>query len=102
MRIRAEREASYKPVIDIRVETNPLTIRLSDNGRGIAPDHRDRIFRAYWSLKEKSKRRGLGLFIAKSNAEDLKGNLTLSDAADRQTGRLHEFVLELPDSAVVP
>jgi signal transduction histidine kinase len=101
MKIRADREASYRPAIDIRVDTDPLTIRFSDNGRGIAPDHRERVFRAYWSLKEKSKRRGLGLFIAKSNAEDLKGTLTLSDKADKQTGRLHEFVLELPDSAVV-
>ncbi len=102
MKIRADREAGYRPVIEVRIETDPLTIRFSDNGRGIAPDHRERVFRAYWSLKEKSKRRGLGLFIAASNAEDLKGKLTLSDKADKQTGRLHEFVLELPDSAVVP
>jgi signal transduction histidine kinase len=101
MTIRSQRESSYEPRITVRVETEPLTIRFSDNGRGIAPDHRERVFRAYWSLKEKSKRRGLGLFIAKSNAEDLKGGLSLSDKADPQTGRLHEFVLELPDSAVV-
>ena len=101
MRVRAERERSYRPIIDIRIETDPLTIRLTDNGRGIAPDHRERVFRAYWSLKEKSKRRGLGLFIAASNAADLKGQLTLSERVDRETGRLHEFVLELPDSAVV-
>jgi signal transduction histidine kinase len=101
MKIRADREASYRPAIDIRIEADPLTIRFSDNGRGIAPDHRERVFRAYWSLKEKSKRRGLGLFIAASNAEDLKGKLTLSEKADRQTGRLHEFVLELPDAAVI-
>ena len=101
MKIRADREASYRPAIDVHIETDPLTIRFSDNGRGIAPDHRNRVFRAYWSLKEKSKRRGLGLFIAASNAEDLKGKLTLSEKADRQTGRLHEFILELPDAAVV-
>jgi signal transduction histidine kinase len=101
MKMRADREASYQPSIDIRIETNPLMISFCDNGRGIAPDHRERVFRAYWSLKEKSKRRGLGLFIAASNATDLKGRLTLSDKPDKRTGRLHEFVLELPDSAVV-
>lgn len=101
MKIRASREASYRPVIDVRIETNPFTIRISDNGRGIAPDHRERVFRAYWSLKEQSKRRGLGLFIAASNAEDLKGKLTLSDKVDKLTGRLHEFVLELPDAVIV-
>ena len=102
MKMRADREAAYRPVIELRIDTDPLTLRYSDNGPGIAPDHRERIFRAYWSLKEKAKRRGLGLFIAASNAEDLKGKLTLSDKGDKQTGRLHEFVLELPDSALVP
>jgi signal transduction histidine kinase len=101
MKIRSDRESSYRPKIDVHIDNAPLTIRFSDNGRGIAPDHRERVFRAYWSLKEKSKRRGLGLFIAASNAEDLKGRLTLSDKADRQTGRLHEFILELPDSSIV-
>lgn len=101
MKIRADREAGFRPAIYIRIDTDPLTIRFSDNGRGIASDHRDRVFRAYWSLKEKSKRRGLGLFIAKSSAEDLKGRLSLSDKPDKKTGRLHEFVLELPDSVVV-
>lgn len=102
MKLRANREATYAPVISVQIETNPLVLRFSDNGRGIAPDHRERIFRAYWSLKEKSKRRGLGLYIAASNAADLKGRLSLSDKPDKQTGRLHEFVLELPDGAVVP
>ncbi len=45
---------------------------------------------------------GWASFIAASNAADLKGRLTLSDKPDKKTGRLHEFVLELPDSAVVP
>lgn len=101
MRIRAGRERSYRPTIDIRVTADPLRIRFSDNGRGIAPGHRERVFRAYWSLKEKSKRRGLGLFIAQANAKELKGELTLSDKEDENTGRLHEFVLDLPDSSVV-
>lgn len=100
MKIRADREAAYRPAIEVRIETSPLEIHFSDNGRGIAPDHRERVFRAYWSLKEKSKRRGLGLFIAASNATDLKGRLTLSEKADKLTGRLHEFILELPNSAV--
>lgn len=101
MKIRSDRERAYEPVIDVQIAVNPLRIVFSDNGRGIAPDHRERIFRAYWSLKEKTKRRGLGLFIAASNAEDLKGSLTLSENPDKATGRLHEFILELPDSAVV-
>lgn len=101
MKMRAAREASYVPTVSVRIEADPPTICFSDNGRGIAPDHSEKVFRPFWSLKEKSKRRGLGLFIARENATYLGGQLTLSDKADRQTGRLHEFVLELPERALV-
>jgi signal transduction histidine kinase len=96
--IRAERESAYMPTITIGLSSDPPTIRFSDNGRGIAPENREKIFRPFWSLKEKSKRRGLGLFIARENATYLGGTLTLSDFPDKATERLHEFVLELPQA----
>lgn len=102
MQLRSARESRYVPTISIRVDMDPPTIYFRDNGRGIAPDNREKIFRPFWSLKEKSKRRGLGLFIARENATYLGGQLTLSDKQDRQTGRLHEFILELPENALVP
>ncbi len=101
MQLRAARESRYVPTISVRIEMDPPTIYFRDNGRGIAPDHREKVFRPFWSLKEKSKRRGLGLFIARENAAYLGGQLMLSEKADGQTGRLHEFILELPESAVV-
>jgi signal transduction histidine kinase len=101
MQLRAARESGYVPNISARIEMDPPTIYFRDNGRGIAPDNREKVFRPFWSLKEKSKRRGLGLFIARENATYLGGRLILSEKADRQTGRLHEFILELPETAVV-
>ncbi len=101
MQLRAARESRYIPTISVRIEMDPPTIYFRDNGRGIAPENREKVFRPFWSLKEKSKRRGLGLFIARENATYLGGQLILSEKADRQTGRLHEFVLELPESSVV-
>ncbi len=97
--MRAERESRYVPSICVELETDPPTIRFRDNGRGISPEHRERIFRPFWSLKEKNKRRGLGLFIARENANYLGGRLMLSERTDKDSGRLHEFVLELPQSA---
>lgn len=101
MQLRAAREARYVPTISVRIERSPPAIYFRDNGRGITPENRDRIFRPFWSLKEKTKRRGLGLYIARENAEYLGGQLLLTEKVDRQTGRLNEFVLELPQSAVV-
>jgi signal transduction histidine kinase len=101
MDMRSARESQYVPTITVRIEMNPPTITFSDNGRGIAPDNREKVFRPFWSLKEKSKRRGLGLFIARENATYLGGQLTLAEKPDRETGRFHEFILELPDEIAV-
>lgn len=100
MDMRASREASYKPRITLEVLENPPTILYADNGPGIALENRERIFRSFFSLKEKPKRRGLGLFIGRECAEYLGGTLTLDENPSQETGRLNRFVLELPGSVV--
>lgn len=101
MKMRASRESRYVPTISIKIDTDPVTICFSDNGRGIAVENQEKVFRPFWSLKEKSKRRGLGLYIARENATYMGGRLTLSPKVDTDTKRLHEFVLELPEGATV-
>ena len=98
MDLRASRELGYKPTISIEVLDNPPTILYADNGPGIAPENRERIFRSFFSLKEKPKRRGLGLFIGRECAEYIGGTLTLDESPSKDTGRLNRFVLELPES----
>jgi len=95
--IRSERERSFQPRIKVAVESGPPTLTFEDNGRGIAPENRDQIFKAFFSLKESRRRRGLGLFIAREAAEHHGGTLILDDKADAQTGRYHRFILELPE-----
>lgn len=99
--VRRDNEPEFQPRITISVEVKPFMLTYEDNGRGIAKENREKVFRAFFSLKEKSKRRGLGLFIARECAEYHGGTLTLDDHADREMGRLHRFVLELPDEAVL-
>ena len=101
LEVRSQHEPSFQPRITIAVEDNPLTIIYEDNGRGTAKENRENIFRAFFSLKEKSKRRGLGLYIARDCAEYHGGTLTLDEKINRDTGRLHRFVLTLPDAVVV-
>ena len=97
LRLRKEHEPALQPRIAIAVDIEPLTISYADNGRGIARENREKVFRAFFSLKEKAKRRGLGLFIARECAAYHGGSLTLEDRVDSQTGRLHRFVLQFPD-----
>jgi signal transduction histidine kinase len=101
MQMRRERERQLKPTIRIAMHDGPPTIIYEDNGRGIAPDNREKIFKPFFSLKEKAKRRGLGLFIARECAQYNGGSLTLADHVDPETGRLHRFVLELPNDTSV-
>ena len=99
--LRKQHEPDFVPCVTIRIDADPLTVTYEDNGRGIAAENREKIFRAFFSLKEKSKRRGLGLFIARDCAEYHGGTLGLDPHVNQDTGRLHRFVLELPDEVVV-
>jgi signal transduction histidine kinase len=99
--MRAEREPRFKPSITLTVESGPPTITFEDNGRGIALENREKVFNAFFSLKEKARRRGLGLFIAREAAQHHGGTLTLDEHRNRETGRLHRFILEFPESAQV-
>jgi signal transduction histidine kinase len=101
LRIRGNREKGFTPTIRVTVSGNPPSIVYQDNGLGIDPENSDRVFRAFFSLKEKSKRRGLGLFIARECAEFGGGSLTLDDHVDPDTGRLHRFTFELPEGRLV-
>lgn len=101
LRMRSSRDGTFSPIIRISLRDRPLTLIYEDNGRGIAPENREKIFRAFFSLKEKAQRRGLGLYIARECAEFNGGSLVLDEHVDPETGRLHRFTLELPESKVV-
>ncbi len=101
MDIRAKQQTGYVPELTITLQDEPLVLTVTDNGTGVAPENIERVFRPFWSLKERSKRRGLGLFVARDHANHLGGALTLSSKPDPETGRLHRFILELPEGALV-
>lgn len=99
LEMRSTRDSSFEPKITIIAHDNPPTIIYEDNGPGIEPENKEKIFQPFFSLKEKAKRRGLGLFIARECAEYNDGSLILEDRRDPSTGRLHRFTFELPKTA---
>ena len=101
LQMRKARESAFRPTITIVAHDSPPTIIYEDNGRGIAPENREKVFKAFFSLKEKSKRRGLGLFIARECAQFNGGTLELEDIRNPETGRLHRFTLELPNTSEI-
>lgn len=92
----AGKQAGKKSTISIALLPSPPTIVFEDNGPGIAQENRERVFRSFFSLKEKSKRRGLGLFIARECANYMGATLTLDANPHNPNGRLNRFTLELP------
>ena len=70
---------------------SPSRITFEDNGPGISPSYADRVFELFFSLKEKSKRRGMGLYIARECAQFNGGSLTL-DPEPNGRGKFTKFI----------
>jgi two-component system, NtrC family, sensor histidine kinase HydH len=67
-----------KDVKAIEVELkkeNKLTITITDNGKGLAPDYKDKIFTPYYSTKANGS--GIGLSIASRFTEAAKGKIAI-------------------------
>jgi signal transduction histidine kinase len=79
-----------------RLAGNDVQIRISDNGIGIAPEYRDRIFEPFVQVEENFARRqegtGLGLAISRELAIGMGGSLSV----ESELGCGSTFTLTLP------
>ena len=85
----------YRPVVSIstKQEGNKIVISIRDNGNGIPPEIKDKIFNPFFTTKPTGQGTGLGLsisydIIAKGHQGDLKVN--------SKAGEFTEFVIGLP------
>ncbi len=62
-------------MIHFIVGKNKYQIDITDNGRGIAPFHLDKIFEMFYRGTEASQGSGLGLYIVKETVNKLKGKI---------------------------
>lgn len=75
------------------IATNRGTIEIAveDNGGGIDPDVRDRLFEPFVSTKDVGKGTGLGLAVCRGLVEAAGGTIRVEDGNDGA-----RFILELP------
>lgn len=71
--------------IEIRtsVESNELRIDIRDDGHGISPEHRERVFAPYFTTKDTGT--GLGLFVCRNIVEQNDGRIELSATSPEGT-----------------
>ncbi len=98
-RARGGAAAGGKDVVEVSVERGGGTIVLdvADNGCGIVPADRERIFEPLFTTKPEGKGTGLGLYMSRLLVEEgLKGKIALHDRGDGWT----LFRITLPAAAV--
>ncbi|SPL91671.1 probable two-component sensor kinase [[Actinomadura] parvosata subsp. kistnae] len=91
----AERHAESQIIVTLRRQGDEAVLEVVDDGTGIAPEHREKVFERFTRLDASRSRdaggTGLGLPIAREIATAHLGTLTIEDS---DTGA--RFVLRLP------
>lgn len=87
-----QKEDSYVK-IEVEVDPDSTTIRVSDNGMGIPREHQSRIFDLFFRASHQSFGSGLGLYITRNAVHKMKGEISLHSDPGRGT----TFVLVLPN-----
>jgi len=77
-----------------RHDGGDLVVTCADEGPGIAPDDRDRIFTPYFTTKPEGT--GLGLAIVRRIVEDHGGSLALAPSPPGASASGARFVVRLP------
>jgi len=79
--------------INVRVRPTHCAILLRDNGIGIHPNFKSRIYEMFFRATERSAGSGLGLYIVKSMVEKLKGRISFESTLNVGT----TFLLTIPN-----
>jgi PAS domain S-box-containing protein len=79
--------------LSIRVRPSHCAILLRDNGIGIHPDFKQRVYGMFFRATERSSGSGLGLYIVKSMVEKLNGRISFESTLNMGT----TFLLTLPN-----
>lgn len=90
----AKYEPGFKPAIHFEVDKRRKTLTVSDNGPGVDPARRERIFKPFVTTKPPGQGRGLGLYISREVAEYHNWTLEMGEeVGEYRDGRLNSFVL---------
>lgn len=79
--VNARRHARSRVTAGVRAEANSVVFWVEDDGAGVAPTDRERIFERFFKARPDSPGSGLGLAICRHIAARHGGTVTLEDRA---------------------
>jgi signal transduction histidine kinase len=87
--------SAFAPMLSLatRNRGDEIEVRVRDNGAGIPPEIRDKLFQPFFTTKPTGEGTGLGLSISYDIVVQEHGG---SIAVDSQPGEFTEFTLRLP------
>ena len=89
--------SDFRPTLKVATRDlgETVEVRVRDNGTGIAPEIRDKLFRPFVTTKPTGEGTGLGLSIAYDIVTQQHGGVI---EVDSQVGEFTEFTIRLPRS----
>jgi two-component system NtrC family sensor kinase len=82
--------------LTIEADGASVSLTIEDDGRGVAPGDRERLFQPYFTTKPRGT--GLGLFISREIVRELGGDLTFRPGLERGA----TFIVQLPAARPEP
>jgi signal transduction histidine kinase len=94
-RSRKAADAAYRPALKVATRElgGAVEIRVRDNGTGIAPEQREKLFQPFFTTKPTGEGTGLGLSISYDIVIQQHGGTIDVDSA---LGEFTEFTIRLP------
>ena len=92
---RRDASGAFRPVLKVTTCDlgEAVEVRVRDNGTGIPPEYRDRLFQPFFTTKPTGEGTGLGLSISYDIVTQQHGGAI---AVDSEAGAFTEFTIRLP------
>jgi len=94
--IRASRDAGGRIRIRTRAEESMVVLEIEDDGPGIPPNERERIWDAFWTTKTAGAGTGLWLTVVRDIVRGHEGEITVHDGIALEEGLGARFVVRFP------
>ena len=88
-------DATYRPTLKVTTREfgESVEVRVRDNGIGIPPEDRDKLFQPFFTTKPTGEGTGLGLSISYEIITQQHGGTLMVDS---EVGNFTEFTVRLP------